>query len=118
MRRCKAALAATTAVALAAGPTAADVGASTYVGKVKGSGAFIAVAKDGRKIGAYLCDNGTISRWIEYAWLHKGRAPLLRRTTGTRVGAGKVAGSTATGTIRVAGAKHAFRPTRVKGRRS
>jgi hypothetical protein len=118
MSRWKAASALTTAIALGVGPTAGYAGAATYVGKVEGSGAFIAVAKDGRKIGAYLCDNGTVSRWIEYAWLHKGRAPLIGGTTGKRLGTVKVAGSTASGKIEVGGAKRSFRATRVKGRRA
>ena len=118
MGGCRAALAVTTAVVMGAGPTADAASAATYVGKVKGSDAFIAVAKDGRKIGGYLCDNGTVSRWIEYAWLRHGRAPLIAGTTGKRLGTVKVAGTAASGTIEVGGAKRSFRAKRVKSQRT
>jgi hypothetical protein len=118
MRRCKAALAVTTVFALAAGPTASCVSAATYVGTVRGSDAFIAISKDARKIGGYLCDEGKLSRWIEYKFLHNGRAPLIGGTTGKRLGTVRVAGSVASGKVEVDGVARSFRATRVKGRRS
>src|SRR3954468_3336164 len=118
MRRCRSALAVTTAIALAAGPTASYASAATYVGTVRGSDAFIAISKDARKIGGYLCDDGKVSRWIEYKFLRKGRAPLIAGTTGKRLGSVKVAGSVASGKIEVGGASRSFRATRVKGRRT
>jgi hypothetical protein len=108
----------TTAIALGAGPIASDVSAATYVGRVKGSDAFIAVSKDRRKVGGYLCDNGTVSRWIEYALLHNGRAPLTAGTTGKRLGSVRIAGSIAIGKIDVGGTKRSFRASRVKGNRA
>src|SRR3954470_20169622 len=116
MRRYRSALAVATAIALAVGPTASYAGAATYVGKVSGSGAFIAISKDARKIGGYLCDDGKVSRWIEYKFLHKGRAPLVGGTTGKRLGSVKVAGSVASGKVEVNGVARSFRATRVKGR--
>ncbi len=119
MRRCRSALAVTTAIALAAGPTASYVSAATYVGTVRGSDAFIAISKDARKIGGYLCNDGKVSRWIEYKFLRKGRAPLIAGTTGKRLGSVKVAGRVATGQIAVGGAaKHSFRAVRVSGRKA
>lgn len=117
MRRCRAALALTTVIALGAGPTADSVSAATYVGSVRGSDAFIAVSNDGRKIGGYLCDDGKVSRWIEYHRLRNGRAPLIAGTTGKRLGSVRIAGSSATGTIDAGDGKRSFRATRVKGRR-
>src|SRR3954452_3660705 len=119
MRRCRSALAMTTAIALAAGPTASYVSAATYVGTVSGSDAFIAISKDARKIGGYLCDEGKVSRWLEDKVLHNGRAPLVGGTTGKRLGSVKVAGRVATGRIAVSGSTmHTFRAVRVEGRKA
>lgn len=94
----------------------ADVArASTFVGRVEGSDAYIAVSRDGRKIGGYVCDNGSISRWIEYAWLEKGSAPLIAGTTGEVLGSVQIAGNKATGTIEIGGQSLAFTAKRVRG---
>ncbi len=118
MRRYTAAFVVAAGIVLSAGPNADYASAETFVGKVQGSQAFIAVAKDGRKIGGYLCDDGTVSRWIEYAWLRNSRAPLIAGTTGERLGSVKIARSIATGKVDVGGRKLPFRATRVKGRRT
>jgi len=107
-----------TAIAVGAGPTASYAGAATFVGDVKGSDAFIAISKDGRKIGGYVCDKGTVSRWVEYKFLHGGRAPLVAGTTRKRLGTVKVIGSSATGTVDLGDGKRSFRATRVTGRRA
>jgi hypothetical protein len=96
-------------------PNVADAKGSTFVGRVEGSEVFIAVAKDGRKIGGYLCDDGTISRWIEYSWLKKGSAPLIAGTTGETLGSVRIKGSTATGTIDVGGQQLPFRAKKIRG---
>ncbi len=87
--------------------------AETFVGRVDGSNAYIAISKDGRKIGGYVCDDGTISRWLKYTWLDKGRAPLVAGTTGDDVGFVDIAGSKATGVIRVGDQELTFRGERV-----
>jgi hypothetical protein len=46
---------------LGIGPHAGEAGTSTFVGRVEGSDAYIAISKDGDKIGGYVCDDGTIS---------------------------------------------------------
>ena len=89
--------------------------ASTFVGRVEGSDAYIAVSRDGRKIGGYVCDNGSISRWIEYAWLEKGRAPLIAGTTGELLGSVQIDGNKATGTIEIGGQSLPFAAKRVRG---
>lgn len=80
-----AALTVAAGIVLSGGADAKHAWAATFVGSVQGSDAYIAVTKDGRKIGGYVCDNGTVSRWIEYAWLKRGRAPLIAGTTGEQI---------------------------------
>lgn len=116
MTRWIGALAVAAGIVLSAGPQADAAGASTYVGRVQDSDAYIAVLKDGRKIGGYLCDNGSVSRWIEYSWLRNGRAPLIAGTTGERLGAVRIAGRSATGTVEIGGVKRRFRARRVRER--
>jgi hypothetical protein len=116
MRRWIAALTVVVWIVVNTGSGAATATASTFVGRVEGSDAFIAVERDGRKIGGYVCDNGTVSRWIEYAFLRRGRAPLVAGTTGEPLGSVRIAGRSATGTINVGGQDLAFRARRVHGR--
>ena len=103
-------------VVSAGGVDANDVAkAETFVGRVEGSDAYIAISKDGRKIGGYICDDGTISRWLSYTWLDKGhQAPLVAGTTGEDVGFVQIAGGTATGVIRVGDQELPFRAERVR----
>lgn len=99
----------------AGGSDADDVkSAETYVGQVEGSDAYIAISRDGRKIGGYLCDDGTVSRWLKYTWLEKGHAPLIAGTTGEELGSVRIAGGTATGMIRVGDQDLPFRAERVR----
>jgi hypothetical protein len=100
-------------VVAGAGAHVDAAGAETFVGRVQDSNAYIAVSKDGRKIGGYVCDDGSGSRWIEYAWLKNGVAPLRAGTTRERLGSVRVAGTTATGTVSVRGVKHSFSAKRV-----
>jgi hypothetical protein len=114
MRRWIGALAVAAVFVSSAGAASAD--AATYVGRVQDSDAYIAVLKDGRKIGGYLCDNGNVSRWIQYSWLRDGRAPLRVGTTGERLGSVRIAGRRATGTVEIGGRKHRFRARRTRER--
>jgi hypothetical protein len=98
-----------------AGPDSVRASGATFVGPVQGSDAYIAIAKDGRKIGGYLCDDGNTSRWIAYRWLEKGSAPLVVGTTGETIGAVRIKGSKAVGTIEVAGQSLPFTAKRVRG---
>ena len=97
------------AVVFSAGLGSSTARAATFVGRVQGSNAYIAVLKDGRRIGGYLCDNGTVSRWIEYHDLRNGVAQLRAGTTGERLGSVRVAGRSATGTVAIDGQKRHFR---------
>ena len=99
-------------IALGSGPEFADASTSTFVGRVPGSSAYIAILKDGRQIGGYVCDNGSASRWLESSRLRDGRARLRAGTSGERVGSVRIAGSQATGTIEIRGRQRRFRATR------
>lgn len=102
-------------IILSGGPSSDDARAETFVGRVPGSNAYIAILKDGRQIGGYVCDNGSGSGWLESSRLRDGRAPL-RVGTGERVGSVRIAGRQATGTIEVRGRKRRFRATRTRAR--
>jgi len=103
MRPWLAALVVAVAIVVSVGGSDADdvASAATFVGRVEGSDAYIAISKDGRKIGGYLCDGTVVSRWLEYTWLEKGHAPLIAGTTGEELGSVQISGGTATGVIRV-----------------
>ena len=115
MRPWLAALVVAVQIVVSAGGSEADdvARADTFVGRVDGSDAYIAISKDGRKIGGYLCDGGTVGRWLKYTWLEKGLAPLIAGTTGEELGAVRIAGGTATGMIRVGDHDLPFRAERV-----
>lgn len=116
MRRWIGALVVAAGIVLSAGAVPDEARAATFVGRVQDSNAYIAVLKDGRKIGGYVCDNGSGSRWIEYSWLRDGRAPLRAGTTGELLGSVRIAGRSATGTVEVGGRKLRFRARRVRER--
>jgi hypothetical protein len=116
MSRWIAAMTVVAGLVLSARPDVADAKPAIFVGPVEGSDAYIAVAKDGRKIGGYVCDDGTVSRWIEYRWLQHGRAPLVAGTTGETLGSVRIAGRAASGTVSVGGQELPFHARRVHGR--
>jgi hypothetical protein len=114
MRKWIGALVLAAGIGLGTGPDLADASTSTFVGRVPGSNAYIAILKDGRHIGGYVCDNGSVSRWLKSSRLRDGRAPLRAGTAGERVGSVRIASRQATGTIEVRGRKRRFRATRIR----
>src|SRR5262245_15334863 len=104
-------------IVVSAGAAGADnvvAAADTFVGRVVGSDAFIAISRDGRKIGGYLCDGATVSRWLQYTWLEKGHAPLIAGTTGEQLGSVQITGGAADGFIRVGAQDLPFHAERVR----
>src|SRR5256885_13195657 len=85
--------------------------ATSYVGRVEGSNAYIAILRDGRKVGGYVCNDGPGGEWIRYSSLKHGSAPL-RSGAGKLVGRVTITGDRATGTVKVAGEEHQFTATR------
>jgi hypothetical protein len=86
---------------------------TTFAGRVEGSDAYIAIVEDGGAIAGYICDDGSISRWLAPSRLDNGSATLLSGG-GDRVGDVTIAGNTATGTIEVDGLVHGFQAERVR----
>ena len=114
MRRWIGGLVLAAGIVLSAGPDSDDARASTFVGRVQGSDAYIAVLKDGRRIAGYVCDNGSVSRWIGSSRLRDGIAPLRAGTTGELLGRVRIDDQLATGTIEVGGRERRFRARRVR----
>ena len=114
MRRWIGALVLAAGIALSAGLDADDARASTFVGRVQGSDAYIAVLTDGREISGYVCDDGGVGRWIGSSRLRDGIAPLRAGTTGERLGRVRIDDQRATGTIEVGGRERRFRARRVR----
>src|SRR5437016_3842046 len=58
----------------------------SFVGKVSGTNAYIAVASDGRGIAGYLCDGKRVSIWFGSSAIAAGRAKLVARQGGRVLG--------------------------------
>jgi hypothetical protein len=116
VRRSLAAFAVVAVMLSIAGPASGEASASTYVGRVQGTDVYIAISRDGRKIGGYVCDNGNVSRWLEYTWLRSGRAPLVVGVTDERIGTVRISGRSATGTIELDGRRRSFRARLTRSR--
>ena len=82
----------------------------TYVGKVDGTDAYIAVVTNstGTEAAAYVCDGAANSLWVSRSPLAGGSGNLLGRLDGAVVGNVAVSGNSATGTINLAGTPHVF----------
>lgn len=118
MRPWIAAVAIATGILFGIGSPASEAHASTatFVGRVEGSDAYIAISKDGRKIGGYVCDDGTVSRWIQYSWLEKGSAWLVAGTTGELIGSVRIRGSSAIGSVTIGNQELPFSAKKVRAR--
>src|SRR5262249_42894900 len=118
MRRWVALMVAVGIVVSAVGASAEDVSrAETFVGRVEGSNAYIAISKDGTKIGGYLCDGAGVSRGLEYTLLDPTHtAPLIAGTTGEELGSVRIVGGKAAGTIRVGDEDLPFQAERVQAK--
>jgi len=81
--------------------------AGSFVGRVEGTDAFIALVSDGTKVGGYVCDGNRVSTWFEVADISGGKASLATRD-GQALGEATLSGDTATGTVSISGADHAF----------
>jgi hypothetical protein len=82
----------------------------TYVGKLSGSDAYIAIVTNGTgdQAGGYVCDSKKVSLWIGKSPLGDGQGKLLARRDGAPVGSVEIAGGGATGEVTIAGSAHAF----------
>ena len=87
------------------GKAAAQSG--TYVGKVQGTNAYIALVSDQRAILGYVCDARKVSTWFGKRSLSDSSAKLASRH-GTPLGEATLSGDRATGQVAIAGRRHAF----------
>jgi hypothetical protein len=79
----------------------------SYVGKVDGTDAYIALVTGSGKVAGYICDSANISVWIPAATVSGNSASLVSRK-GVAVGPVTWSGSTASGTVTIDGTGHAF----------
>ena len=88
---------------------------TTFAGRVEGTNAYVAIVEDAGSVAGYLCDDGSVSRWLARSRLDNGEA-TLRAGNGDRVGSVRIVGSRATGMIDVDGSTRDFQATRVRER--
>lgn len=79
----------------------------SYVGKVDGTDAYIALVTGGGKVAGYICDGASISVWIPAATVSGNTASLVSRK-GVALGPVTWSGSTASGTLTIDGTSHPF----------
>lgn len=93
-----------------AGPERVGAGAAaTYVGRVAGSDANIALLVDGERLSGYVCDDdGAIGVWFEDRSLERGRAQLARRGGGEAIGGAVIGPRSASGEIEVDGQRLSY----------
>jgi hypothetical protein len=79
----------------------------SYVGKVDGTDAYIALVTGSGKVAGYICDSASISVWIPAATISGNTASLVSRK-GVAVGPVTWSGTTASGTLTIDGISHPF----------
>ncbi len=79
----------------------------TFVGKVDGTGAYLALVSDGTRVLGYVCDSKQVSSWIDVASIRDGRAGLSSRS-GAALGEARFSDGRVRGSITVGGDEHAF----------
>ena len=93
----------------AVGDHTATAGHGTWIGKVDGTNALVAVVSDGVEVTVYACDGKTISTW--FRGLANGGHPQLVNDSGARIDAALAADKT-TGTLtNAAGKQFSFTAT-------
>ncbi len=80
----------------------------TYVGKLEGTDAFVAVISNGKEVTGYVCDGGQLSMWLGEPDLTNGQAELVSRR-GEPLGVLTIADGTASGEVRIADNRYRFR---------
>ncbi len=80
----------------------------TYVGTVSDSDAYIALNSDGTRVGGYVSDGRQVSIWLATSDVDDGRADLMARRDGARLGEVILGPQSASGTVEIAGVEHSF----------
>jgi hypothetical protein len=86
----------------------------SYVGKLAGTDAYIALVTGSGKVAGYICDSANVSIWIPAATLSGNTANLVSRK-GVALGPVTWSGSTASGAVTIDGTSHAFTATLATG---
>jgi hypothetical protein len=86
----------------------------TFVGKVGGTDAYVALVSDGTRVLGYLCDSKQLSRWIAVAPIRDGAASLSSRA-GDDLGEAMISAGRVSGTVTISGEQHAFRAEPASG---
>lgn len=80
----------------------------TYVGTVSDANAYIALNSDGTQVGGYLSDGEQVSIWLAPSDVDDGRADLVARRDGARLGEVILGPQSASGNVEIAGLQHSF----------
>jgi hypothetical protein len=83
----------------------------TFVGKVDGSDAYIALVSDAKRVVGYVCDSKQVSGWLDVAAIRDGKAVLSSRS-GTALGQATFSADGVSGEVTIGGARHSFSATR------
>jgi hypothetical protein len=79
----------------------------SYVGKVEGMDAYIALVTKGGQVAGYICDSATISVWIRAGAVSGSSADLVSRK-GVALGSVSWSGATVSGSLTIDGTSHSF----------
>lgn len=87
--------------------TQSSAAKGTFVGKVDGTAAYIALVSDGRRVVGYVCDSKQVSSWIDVAAIRDGAARLSSRSA-TALGQATFSDDRVSGSITVGGDQRSF----------
>lgn len=85
----------------------ASLAQGSFVGRVAGSDALLALLSNGEQVAGYLCDGEQVSVWLQAREVTAGGARLVGRD-GTDYGTVTVTDTSATGTVILDGVEHSF----------
>lgn len=91
----------------ATGPVAPK---GTFVGKVDGSDAYIALVSDSKRLLGYVCDSRLVSGWLDVAVIRDGTAILSSRG-GKVLGQASFSADAVSGELMIGGARRSFSAT-------
>lgn len=86
----------------------------TFVGRVAGGAAYIAVITDGERLSGFVTDGKQSAKWFATIGLDDGEAPLIARD-GYELGKATISGDSAEGEISLGITKESFQIRRATG---
>ncbi len=90
------------------------VSKGTFVGKVGGTDAYVALVSDGKRVIGYVCDSKRVSSWIDVSTVRDGKAMLISRA-GDPLGEATVSADGVSGEVTVGGERRSFSAARASG---